>query len=113
MKNRSGKGGGGVMILSKKTIKLSKVDISLNTAEVIKVAVKEVNDDLTTYAGVYIPPLTNAWTRNEHQVTLEETLNKMERLVSRDRNVFIVGDFNIKKKKMGGKNISRRKLMEQ
>ena len=48
------------------------------------------------YAGVYVPPLTKAWTRREHERLLEDTLNELERTVSQENDVIVLGDFNSK-----------------
>ena len=118
IKNRSGKEGGGVMILTEKNMKMTKVDVRSSIAEVLVVEEKERNGELTTYAGVYVPPITNAWTKNDHEVMLEETINEMERLVLRNKNVFIVGDFNCKEINWeegtyrGGENSWSNKLMK-
>ena len=82
--------------MTRKSIRLSRVETSMNTSEVIQVEVKRQNGDLMTYEGIYVPPLTNAWTKRDHEIMLKETMNEMEKIVSRDKNVLMVGDFNCK-----------------
>ena len=94
MKNRRDKGGGGVMMMVRKNVKLRKVEISMNRSEVIKAEIEKTNGDTMMHVGMYVPPLTNAWTRMEYESMLEETINEMEKIVSQNKNVIIVGDFN-------------------
>ncbi len=96
LKNRSGKGGGGVMILTKKGIRVENVEFSNDNSEIVKVTVKNDNGASREYVGIYVPPRTNAWTRNEHDNMLEDTLKEMERIASRNKDVLIIGDFNCK-----------------
>ena len=70
-----------------------------------------------TYVGVYVPPLTNAWLRQEHETMLEDMIGELEEIVSQDKDVLIVGDFNCKDINwedgtcQGGENSWSEKLM--
>ena len=95
MKNRYEKMGGGVMILTKKSIKFGRVEINLNKAELVIVEVK-VHGEMVTYVGIYVPPMTNAWTKRDHDEMLKETMKVLETIVTKNKNVFVIGDFNCK-----------------
>ena len=96
LKNRSGKGRGGVMIMTRKGIRVERVDISKNKSEIVQVEVKNGKGKTMIYTGVYVPPLTNAWTRNDHEMLLGDTLNELERIIPQEKDVLIIGDFNCK-----------------
>ena len=117
IRNRSDKGGGGVMILTSKRIRVEKMEISNNKAEIVKIMVKNSVGKVRSYVGVYVPPLTNAWSRQEHETMLEDTIRELDEIVSQDKDVLIVGDFNCKDINwedgtcQGGENSWSEKLM--
>ena len=96
MKNRRDKGGGGVMIWTKKALRLVRVEIKDNKSEIVKVVVRKRKGGVMSYVGVYIPPLTTAWTRDEHERMLKDTIEELEEIASREKDVLIIGDFNCK-----------------
>ena len=96
IRNRRGKGGGGVMILTEKGIAVERVEISKNMAEVIKVVVKNALGIERSYMGVYVSPKTNAWGGTEYQSMIDDTINELERMILQEKDVLIAGDFNCK-----------------
>ncbi len=61
MKNRSDKGGGGVIILTKKCVKVEKIIKSEDKSEILQVMIRSGNGRLMNYVGVYVPPMINDW----------------------------------------------------
>ena len=96
IKNRRDKGGGGVMILTKKNIRVDRVELSESKAEIVKVVVKNSYGKEMSYVGVYVPPKTNAWRGVDHEAMLLDTLKEMEGILTKDKDVLMVGDFNCK-----------------
>ena len=81
MKNRRNKAGGGVMILIKKNIGIDRVEISENNTEIVKVVVRNPRGEERSYMGVYVPPLSNAWTRREYDTMVDATKREMEETI--------------------------------
>ena len=96
MKNRRGKGGGGVMIWTKKTLEVVKIEIKENTSEIVKVVVRSRLREEMAYVGVYVPPLTTAWTKREHDGLIKDTIDELGEITSQHKDVLIIGDFNCK-----------------
>ena len=96
MKNRKEKDGGGVMIATKKNIRVARVEITDEKTEIVKVVVKDLDGRESSYVGVYVPPLTNAWRRDEHWNMLEDTIRELEETIGKEEDVMIIGDFNCK-----------------
>ena len=94
--NRKDKGGGGVMILTKKGMKVVKTEISTNKAEIVKVVIENKSGKERAYVGVYVPPQTSAWKREEYEDMLNVVLQKLGEIVTEEKDFMIVGDFNCK-----------------
>ena len=54
MRNRSDNGGGGVMILTMKCVRLEKVIISKDKYEISQVMIESENRKTMNYVGVYV-----------------------------------------------------------
>ena len=104
MKNRCGKGGGGVMIWTRKTLEVIKVEIKENTSEIVNVVIKSSSGGEMAYVGVYVPPLTTAWTRREHEELIKDTIEELDEITSKQKDILIVGDFNCKEINWGEKS---------
>ena len=96
IKNRQGKAGGGVMVLTNKNLRVVRVDIRDNNAEIVKVIVQTGNEGERIFVGVYVPPKTSSWTSEEYEAMLGDTLKELEELALQSKDVVIVGDFNCK-----------------
>ena len=96
IKNRQEKAGGGVMVLTNKEVRVVRVDVSDNRAEIVKVVVQKGNEGERIFVGVYVPPKTSAWTREEHEAMIGDTMKELEDLTSKGKDMVIVGDFNCK-----------------
>ena len=95
-RNRKGKEGGGIMIMVNSDIRVIREEISQNKAEMVKVVVRGKNGKEMVYVGVYVPPFTNAWNREEYAEMIEDVMNELEELGTGEKDVVIVGDFNCK-----------------
>ena len=73
---------------------MEKVDFSKNKSEIVQAEVKNGKGKTMIYTGVYVPPLTNAWTRNEHETLLGDTMCELEKIISQEKDVIVIGDFN-------------------
>ncbi len=65
MKNRSDKGGDGVIILTKKCFKMEKIIKSEDKSEILQVMIRSGNGRIMNYVGVYVPSMTNAWQKKK------------------------------------------------
>ncbi len=52
------------------------------------------------YVGVHVPPMTNAWQKEEHEEMLVDVLKGLEKIVMESSDIVIV-DFNCKEDKFG------------
>lgn len=95
-RDREGKWGGGVLILTHKKLKVNMIDLRNNGAEVIAVEVINENSENTDVAVAYMPPYTRAWTAEEYQRLKEDTIKTIETLIHRNNELILVGDFNCK-----------------
>ena len=95
-RNRSGKMGGGVMMLVKKDLIVDNTEIGKGKAEVLKVGIREKEGGKRDFAVVYVPPKTNAWERHEYDEMLSDTVECIQKLLIDSKNITIMGDFNCK-----------------
>ena len=72
-RNRSGKMGGGVMMLVKKDLTVGNAEIGKGKAEILKVGIREKEGGKRDFAVVYVPPKTNAWGRHEYDEMLSDS----------------------------------------
>ncbi len=97
MKNGSNKGGGGVIILTKKKcVEVEKVIKSEDKSEISQVMIRSGNGKIMNYVGVYVPPVTCAWQKEEHEEMLVDVLKGLEKIVMESSDIVIVSDFNCK-----------------
>ena len=96
MRNRRNKEGGGVMILTKKCVRVEKVIRSEDNSEILQVTVSSANGKTVNYVGVYVPQKTNAWEREEHEYMLVNVLRSLKKIVKDSNDVVVAGDFNCK-----------------
>ena len=98
-KDRESKPGGGVMILTKKDLKVTAAnyDEVPNKVELVAVDVMSEEGDLTV-ATLYMPPKTRAWEREEHTELEDLTikrLNAMLQIVEGNcKRTVLTGDSN-------------------
>ncbi len=101
-RDRVGKIGGGVLIFTRKELKVKELQMKEvgSASEIVAIEIVRGNEGLII-VNVYVPPLTKAWTREEHQAMLNETLINLEYVIKeaedRNKNIIITGDLNSKK----------------
>jgi len=99
-RDRKGKKGGGVMILSQEKLVAHEITPESPRAEVVTIEV-QVGRERIIISTVYAPPHTRAWEKEEHENLQRETLQEINRVIERanQRNsrLIILGDFNCKK----------------
>ena len=93
-KDRKARKGGGVMILIRSNIKVTKVEYGKGKAEVLSVQIKEMNGETHKIVVAYVPPKTRCWTTEDHEELLKNTLESLEQITKNSRRVLIAGDFN-------------------
>ena len=85
-KERTNKGGGGVMIMTKKELTVLEIEQTPTTyAEVIAVEIRTQNRGMIV-ATSYIAPKTNAWSPEEHQQLTRESHAVLADLLHRMEN---------------------------
>ena len=95
-RDREGKPGGGVAILAKEELRAREIDLTVNKAEIIAIEVNTREGEKLLVVCLYMPPLTGAWTREEHKEMMEELLGQLEKLSDKYYRILITGDFNAK-----------------
>merc|ERR1711980_60312 len=76
-KDRKARKGGGVMILMRSNIKVTKVEYGKGKAEVLSVQIKEMNGETHKIVVAYVPPKTRCWTAEDHEELLKNTLESV------------------------------------
>ena len=97
-KERTNKGGGGVMIMTKKELTVLEIEQTPTTyAEVIAVEIRTQNRGMIV-ATSYIAPKTNAWSPEEHQQLTREShavlADLLHRMENKSQDILLTGDFN-------------------
>ena len=97
-KERKNKEGGGIMILIKKELTATEVELITTTyAEALAVEVKTKRGSLLV-ATTYIAPKTDTWNTEEHKQLQQESLDTLKHLLQRaetkSQEIILTGDFN-------------------
>ncbi|MPC30264.1 hypothetical protein E2C01_023525 [Portunus trituberculatus] len=66
MKDRVGKGGGGVMIMARKELMVNQVVYGNDKAEVMSIKVENGNKEILITVA-YVPPKTSTWSRQDYE----------------------------------------------
>ena len=80
----------------KKGFEVDKVIFGEDSAEVLKVGIKDKGKALRDFTVVYVPSKTSSWGVDEYQKMLRDTEECMKSVIVRSRNITIMGDFNCK-----------------
>ena len=70
--------------------------LTLHKAEIIAVEVEPSENEKLLVICLYMPPLTGAWTREEHTEMMDELITQLEKLSDKNHRILITGDFNAK-----------------
>ena len=97
-KERTNKRGGGIMIMTKKELTTTEVELLTTTyAEALAIEIKTKRGSLLV-ATTYIAPRTAAWSTEEHKQLQLESLNTLRNLLrraeTRSQEIILTGDFN-------------------
>ena len=97
-KERMNREGGGIMILIKKELTATEVELITTTyAEALAIEVKTKRGSLLV-ATTYIAPKTDTWTTEEHKQLQQDSLDTLKHLLQRAENksqeIILTGDFN-------------------
>ncbi len=96
IRNRCGKGGGGVMMLVKKGIRVESVEKAEGLVEGLNLQLINGRRGLRYVTVVYVPPKTKTWNRQEHEQLLSETKEWLVKKIKENNKIVIMGDFNCK-----------------
>lgn len=88
-----GKGGGGVMIMTKKELLVKSVVYGEGKAEIVSVNLENKNRERMTITTTYAPPRTNSWSKEKHEIMIEDTIQSLSRILKANKRVLLVGDF--------------------
>ena len=94
-RDRRGKTGGGVMVMTKKELVIDQVLYGEGKAEMISVKMKFKGRDLMIIV-IYVPPKTGSWTRQEYDTLIEDVIQNLSTILKKSKRVILVGDFNCK-----------------
>ena len=95
-KDRLGKSGGGVMILTKADLKVTEVKAGPGNTEILSVVLQLKNGGKRKIIVTYIPPKTASWTTEAHGNLIDNTIRTLEEAVRSCKHVILTGDFNCK-----------------
>ena len=108
-RDRKGKWGGGVLVLTKKDIYVDEVQYGEGMAEVIGITIKISKRVRRKIIVTYVPPKTNVWKMEEHREMHKEVLKCLEGLIRKGNKILLMGDFNCRDvnwKELEGKEIA-------
>ena len=97
-KERTNKRGGGIMIMTRKELTATEVELLTTTyAEALAIDIKTKKGSLLV-ATTYIAPKTDTWSREEHKQLQQESLdtlrNMLQRAETKSQELILTGDFN-------------------
>ena len=97
-KERKNRGGGGIMIMTKKELTTTEVELPTTTyAEVLAMEIKTKRSSLLV-ATTYIAPKTDTWSKEElkqlQQQSLDTLRNMLQRAETKSQELILTGDFN-------------------
>lgn len=87
-KDRMGKGGGGVMIMTKKELTVKVVEYGEGKAEIAKVNVETKNKERLTIITAYVPPRTNSWCKEEHDTMINDTIRSLSKMLKENKKSY-------------------------
>ena len=94
-RDRVGKSGGGIMIMTRKDLVVKRVVYGEGRAEVMHVQV-EIDKEEMKIAVAYVPPRTGSWIKEEYEGMIEDTLLSLSQVVQGRSKIILTGDFNCK-----------------
>ena len=99
-KDREGKVGGGVLIMTHVKLKARNINIVTGTgnnrAEILAVEIEGEDNNNIDIVVVYMPPQTRAWRYEEYELLKKETADALRQLLQRRNRLLLTGDFNCK-----------------
>ena len=92
MRNRDSKQDGGIMILTKKNLKVTEIVNVENRAELIAIKVENERKESREFVVTYVPPKNDS----DHAIMLRETRCALSRVLDKTTKPLLMGDFNCK-----------------
>ena len=92
-KDRVNKGGGGIIVLTRKDLIVQSVCLGGDNEEVVGVVVTDGRQYINIVT-VYVPPKTSAWSNEQYNSMVERTMTRVMIEVTKTDKSVIVGDLN-------------------
>ena len=92
-RDRKEKAGGGVCILTDRRLVVREIDLKMNRAEIVAIEISVEKRTKLVVVAVYVPPLTGAWSRQDHDLLKRETLVVLQDLMKCRDCILVCGDF--------------------
>ena len=92
---REGKGGG-VIVLTKQTIKVAEVKYQPEYSENICVQIETETNRRLNVIAAYVPPKTRSWNEERYKNMINRTVDFLENEIPNNKKVIVTGDFNCK-----------------
>ena len=95
-KDRVSKGGGGVMIMTRKELLVKQVLYGEGKAKVMSIKVENGNKEMVIIVA-YVTPKTSSQSSQDHEGLIQDTLLSLSKMIKGRRRVILTGDFSSKK----------------
>ena len=95
-RDRKGKAGGGVLIIVPDNIYIEEVQYGEDTAEIVSITIRTNERERRRIILTYVPPRTNTWGLDKHKEMQKEVLTSLDTMLSKDKKILLLGDFNCK-----------------
>ena len=82
------------MLMLKSKIRVKNVEYGKDKAELISAQINTRYGESQKIVVVYVSPKTKAWTKEEHEEIIEDTLKSLEKIIKSSQRVTLVGDFD-------------------
>lgn len=93
-RNRVKKQGGGVMLLTRKNLRVDQPYYGEGSVELIKISVEVGSKMKRDFAVMYVPPKTRAWGEVEYANMISSSKDQLEGAIAVSDNLILMGDFN-------------------
>ena len=94
--DRRGGKGGGIIILTKQTIKVAEVKYETEYSENISIQIEVANNKRINVIATYVPPKTRCWNDERYKNMINRTVDFLDNEIPNNKKVIITGDFNCK-----------------
>ena len=93
-RDRTNKQRGGILIVVKKELEVSKVLIGRGLDDIVNVHLKTKVDGRCEIGVVYVPPKTSSWKTDEYQQMINDIETQLKTIMENNHNLALMGDLN-------------------